>query len=215
MKCEEFEAIRLDAGRDSTLTHLDRQAVREHAAVCSRCAAFLESWLAASAELRALGEATVGAQTPVRVEERVLHSFRAQQRAVRVRRTTAIAGWALAAAAILLGAVGLNYWRAAKNPHTSGQPAISAQSTTSDAPPTLSNDGEMLMADNDLSDFTLLPTSVSAVDEDADIVRVRMQRGGLGALGLPVNEEQAADWIQVDLLVGSDGVPQAVRLPQE
>jgi hypothetical protein len=44
---------------------------------------------------------------------------------------------------------------------------------------------------------------------------VRMQRGELGALGLPVNEERAAEWIQVDLLVGNDGLPQAVRLPQE
>jgi len=45
-------------------------------------------------------------------------------------------------------------------------------------------------------------------------VRVRMQRGALGALGLPVNEERAGEWIQVDLLVGNDGLPQAVRLPQ-
>jgi hypothetical protein len=29
-----------------------------------------------------------------------------------------------------------------------------------------------------------------------------------------VNEEHAGDWIQVDLLVGDDGLPQAVRLPQ-
>jgi hypothetical protein len=41
-----------------------------------------------------------------------------------------------------------------------------------------------------------------------------MQRAALQALGLTVNEEQAGDWIQVDLLVGDDGLPQAVRLPQ-
>jgi hypothetical protein len=45
-------------------------------------------------------------------------------------------------------------------------------------------------------------------------VRVRMQRGALGELGLPVNEERANEWIQVDLFVGQDGQPQAVRLPQ-
>jgi hypothetical protein len=39
-----------------------------------------------------------------------------------------------------------------------------------------------------------------------------MQRGALGALGLPVNEERVSDWIQVDLLVGQDGLPKAVRL---
>jgi len=42
-----------------------------------------------------------------------------------------------------------------------------------------------------------------------------MQRGSLGALGLPVNEESAGEWIQVDLLVGNDGLPQAVRLAEE
>jgi len=44
---------------------------------------------------------------------------------------------------------------------------------------------------------------------------VRMQRSSLGALGLPVNEQRASDWIQVDLLVGNDGLPEAVRLAQE
>ena len=50
--------------------------------------------------------------------------------------------------------------------------------------------------------------------DDAAILRVRVQRGALGTLGLPVNEERASEWIQVDLLVGDDGLPQAVRLPQ-
>jgi hypothetical protein len=42
-----------------------------------------------------------------------------------------------------------------------------------------------------------------------------MQRGGLSSLGLPVDEERASDWIQVDLLVGDDGAPEAVRLHQD
>ena len=40
----------------------------------------------------------------------------------------------------------------------------------------------------------------------------RSRRGALGALGLPVNEDRANEWIQVDLLVGNDGLPEAVRL---
>jgi hypothetical protein len=39
-----------------------------------------------------------------------------------------------------------------------------------------------------------------------------MQRGALSALGFSVNEDRAAEWIQVDLLVGNDGLPQGVRL---
>jgi len=56
-----------------------------------------------------------------------------------------------------------------------------------------------------------LPGAV-VTDRDAAILRVRLQRGALGALGLP-NEEQTNEWIQ-GLLVGDDGLPQAVRLPQ-
>jgi len=41
-----------------------------------------------------------------------------------------------------------------------------------------------------------------------------MQRGALSDLGLTVDEEHASDVIQVDLLVGEDGLPQAVRLSQ-
>jgi hypothetical protein len=41
---------------------------------------------------------------------------------------------------------------------------------------------------------------------------VRMQRGALSGLGFPVNEDSAGEWIQVDLLVGDDGLPQGVRL---
>ncbi len=66
--------------------------------------------------------------------------------------------------------------------------------------------------DEDSGKFTLLPGSLPSETEEAAIVRVRMQRGALGALGFPVNEERAGEWIQVDLLVGNDGLPQAVRL---
>jgi hypothetical protein len=65
-----------------------------------------------------------------------------------------------------------------------------------------------------LSDFTPLPGALQPDINDASILHVRMQRGALGALGLPVNEDRAGEWIQVDLLVGDDGLPQAVRLPQ-
>ena len=74
--------------------------------------------------------------------------------------------------------------------------------------------GETITASNDSGDFTLLPGRMPSAIEDAMVVRVGMQRAALGALGLTVNEEHAADWIQVDLLIGDDGLPQAVRLPQ-
>jgi hypothetical protein len=70
------------------------------------------------------------------------------------------------------------------------------------------------MADNEsnLNEFTQLPGSSLQEVEDGEIVRVGMERASLAAFGLPVNEDEASDWIQVDLLVGMDGSAQAVRL---
>jgi len=42
-----------------------------------------------------------------------------------------------------------------------------------------------------------------------------VQRGTLGAFGLPVDQGRISDWIQVDLLVGEDGIPEAIRLHQD
>jgi hypothetical protein len=73
--------------------------------------------------------------------------------------------------------------------------------------------GDVVVAANS-GDFAILPGSIPPSLGDATVVRVQMQRSALSALGLTVNEEHGADWIQVDLLVGDEGLPQAVRLPQ-
>lgn len=223
MKCEEFEAIGLDAERDSSLSEAERTAAREHAATCSHCAALQDSWEAAGIELRALAEDTSMVQAPARVEMRLRQEFRTQHVTLRVRRTGVLAAWALATAAVLIGAVSWVNWRRTSSnvaaDHSIASPSVAnsaanstnvAASQQSDSP-----DSETLMADNELSDFTLLPGTSPVDTLDAAILRVRMQRSSLGALGLPVNEESAGEWIQVDLLVGNDGLPQAVRLPQE
>ena len=213
MKCEEFETIGLDAERDASLSKEERAAITEHAGACSRCAALQDSWEAARTELRGLAEETILAQAPPRVEMRLLQEFRTQHVTVKLRRTGLISAWALAAAAVLVGAASLANWRNHKV-QVSPVPSMESRnasavvaSATNDAQP----DEETLIAD----DFTLLPGALATDTADASILRVRMQRSDLGALGLPVNEERATEWIQVDLLVGEDGLPQAVRLPQE
>jgi len=228
MKCEEFEAIGLDAERDASLMNeAERAAAREHAGTCPQCAALQDSWQTARAALRALAEETIEAQAPDRVEMRLRQEFRMQHRVFKSRRAAVIAAWALAAAAVIAGAVSWKSWLAARRQETakymqSLPHANSAASQASSSPlgpqneSTNPNSAEAsLLASNELSDFTLLPGILPMDTEDSAILRVRLQRGQLGALGLPVNEENAGDWIQVDLLVGNDGLPQAVRLPQE
>lgn len=235
MKCEEFDAIGLDAERDASLSELERAAAREHASACSRCAALQDSWQAARVELKGFADSTAAAETPARVEMRLRQEFRTQHGTMKTRHVAVIAAWALAAAAVLAGAVSWSSWRKSQQEEAARHLATpknsvlaptqndgtksgaNLQNTANGAQPDSANSDstETLVADNELRNFTLLPGALPAEADDAEIVRVRMQRGALGALGLPVNEERAGEWIQVDLLVGDDGLPQAVRLPQQ
>lgn len=222
-KCDEFELFGLDSQSDPSLSEDRRQQVREHALMCDKCAALRDSWRAAKSELSAFGKCTAGLNAPLRVEARLLQQFRLKHQFRKERKSVKFAAWALAAAALLFCAASWWDWQhsrhaAPANIANSGKSSIAAGSdganVASGGPAAMEDPSEMLLADNDDVDFTQLPGSSAQDTEDAAIVRVGMQRGSLAALGLPVNEERAGDWIQVDLLVASDGSPQAVRLPQ-
>jgi hypothetical protein len=219
MTCEEFQlaALELEAHEQDGLL---QQVARQHLRECAQCAAFQHSWLELRGDLRDLGAGTQNEQAPARVEMRLRQEFRTKHRTEKSRRTALIATWALAAAAVVVGAIGWINWRQEKNiliaKTNSTLPPADFHPGTSppQVPPAGPELGEVLVASNDSSDFTLLPASMPGFLGDATVVHVQMQRGALGALGLTVNEEHAGDWIQVDLLLGDDGQPQAVRLPQ-
>jgi len=222
MKCEEFEAMGLEAGRDASLSEAERMAAAEHVNACPRCAALENSWQVARLELRALAEDTAAAGTPPRVEMRLRQEFRTQHHTLRVHRKAVAAAWALAAAAVVVGVVSLVNRRgshAVTGQKASDTAAIAEHSLSrsrSDVVAFSPHESSVtLVAENESGDFTLLPGVLPSEAGDSSILRVRMQRGALGAFGLPVNEDLATEWIQVDLLVGDDGSPQAVRLLQE
>jgi len=195
MNCEEFAISGLGAERESEFSGTQRAAAQEHIEICGRCAALAESWDAARAELQLLRDATSLAGAPPRVEMRLRQEFRTRHRSVKLRRTAVAAAWALATAAALAGAIEMNNRRTQKN-----DAVIAADAN--------------LVADNDEGAFTPLPGAIYAGSEEATIVHVGMERSALGALGLPVNEDRANEWIHVDLLVGDDGLPQAVRVAE-
>ncbi len=220
MTCEEFQMVDLDGVLTAEDGPLQR-AARQHLLECPHCAALQENWQALRTDLHALGAETREAETPARVELRLRQEFRTKHKTLKRRRLALVAAWALAGAAVVVSAITWFNWRLQQgqiaNTHqTQGQSAISAANPANavqhvtPAGPEL---GEVLMASNDSSEFTLLPGTMPGSLDDATVVHVQMQRGALGALGLTVNEEHAADWIQLDLLVGDDGQPQAVRLP--
>src|SRR5580704_9711970 len=219
MNCEQVEAIVLDLDRDGAADSLERAAALAHLSHCPRCAALQESWEAAREELRLLGEETLEARAPARVEMRLRQEFRTRHRTMVVRRGAVVAAWVLAAAAVLVGAVSSWNWQQARhrevaNQKLGGQDVMTGSGPAGQSQASSNSSGGLSTAD-DSGDFTPLPGTTLDETEEAAILHVRMQRSSLGALGLPVNEERAGEWIQVDLLVGNDGLPEAVRLAQE
>jgi len=222
MTCEEFATAGLDLGSTGIDTQVDT-AAREHLRQCPHCAALHENWLSLREDLRELGAEGARAEASPRIEMRLRQEFRTKHKTVRTQRTAFILGWSLAAAAALVLAVGWADWYIHKGPgiptkaqtNSSSNPAIQkARPKTQTDEPAQSESNNVIVASNGYGDFTLLPDSIFSGPEDATVVRVQMQRAALSALGLTVNEEHAGDLIQVDLLVGDDGVPQAIRLPQ-
>jgi len=219
MSCEQAASLILDLDRQEAISANERAAAITHLSGCSRCAALQESWEAARGELRILSVKTRDVQAPPRVKMRLLQEFRLRHRRTLVRRASLVGAWTLAAAAALVA--GLALWSAL---HThrpvDDKQDLSAKAAAAPAPAGLQTpeSAELSAATSgadDSSDFTPLPGTLSGDTDEAAILRVRMQRGSLGALGFPVNEQRAGEWIQVDLLVGTDGSPQAVRLAEE
>ena len=216
MNCEQVEAIVFDLDRGEAADSLERAAALAHLSHCSRCAALQESWQAAREELRALGEGTLEARAPARVEMRLRQDFRTRHRTMVARRASVVAAWALAAAALLVAAVSWRNWEQSKHLQAANQKTAAPATLTAGNGQSQTPDNFFGISSGDGSgEFTPLPGTTLEETEDASIFHVRMQRGSLGALGLPVNEARAGEWIQVDLLVGNDGLPQAVRLAEE
>ncbi len=231
MNCEEFEIVGLGLEREraeDAQAAVERRAAIEHTLTCPRCAALQESWREAQQQLGALRDATEGAAAPLRVEMRLRQEFQTRHRTLKVRATAVIVAWALAGAAALVGGVSWWNWHVGQTagmartdvntssaPSNAGAASVASNTGSDENSASGASNGTTLIADNDAEDFTLLPGSMSQETGDASVVRVRMQRGALGTLGLPVNETRANEWIQVDLFVGQDGQPQAVRLPRE
>jgi hypothetical protein len=140
---------------------------------------------------------------------RLRQEFRTRHNSLKTRRTATVAAWALAAA-LFVGAITLSNWRT--HQLALQQSSVQTAQIQGNGAMTSSNSSDdTLVADNQEDEFTPIPGAIYTGADDSEIMHVRMQRSSLGALGFPVNEEHANDWIQVDLLVGNDGVPQAVR----
>ena len=220
MTCEEFALACLEI-RSSSEDGVLRRALLEHARQCPSCAALQTNLLELQDDLRYLSLETKNAEAPSRVRMRVMQEFRTKHRTVRARRIAWAGACGLAAASLLVAAISWTTWRHGRGlsawPGSHGPSQVATIGPSKIPAVQLPAEGLLIgdtLASSASGDFTLLPGSTPSPIEDATVVRVQMQRSALGALGFTVNEEHASDLIQVDLLIGDDGLPQAVRLPE-
>ena len=182
MKCEEFEAIGLDAERDAALSEIECVAAREHVNTCSHCAALQESWQSAREELRALGEATMTMQAPSRVEMRLRQEFRKKHRTMKARRAAVVAAWALATAAVLVGAVSWRNWQVAKHGINSpSSPVLNLAGAGANGSgaqnEALNNSSTTVPGEDGAGDFTLLPGTLLA-ETTTKVANAALQHSG-------------------------------------
>ncbi|HKF53769.1 MAG TPA: hypothetical protein VKB26_15740 [Candidatus Acidoferrales bacterium] len=217
MNCTEFEKIVHELARDDsreTLGEATTVMARFHAETCEACGACLAEARALALALKHFAEESAQMEAPMQMEERLAGAFREHhrslERAQRVRWRWA--EWmALAAAAVVLVVAG--WWNFSRG-HAGVKPSV--VSTVSPATNgTAAAVGTVETAADFDGDFVPVPYGESMSPDDSGlVVRISMTRGALGSLGYPVDEGQAAEVVQADVLVGEDGLPRAVRLVQ-
>jgi hypothetical protein len=150
--------------------------------------------------VQALAEIEAASETPSRVEAAVMAQWDASRRsrakADRSRTSRFVRGAATTAAGITL--VGALVWqRGAQEPaavRTPPQPGVVNQDAASGRYQTVAVVGEPLQA-----------------GEPLRVVRMRVARAVLGELG--ITSASRADTVDIDVLVGEDGVARGVRVP--
>ena len=233
MNCSQFGELVHDVDRAGALAGPLWVEAISHADECPSCSSLLDQVRTLNAAMRELAGQDRGALASAQAETALRTIFR-QRRAMQVHarawRRWIWAGAAAVSVATVLTVLTLRPGAkpvipvAAHAPAQTNSPAIQ--------PPTATPPQEQAQAvpqqgaanplnspkpaqDSDTEsagDFVPLPDSLPLLPaEEASVVRVRMRRGSLNAFGLQVNEERAADLIQVEFLVAEDGTPRAVR----
>src|SRR6266571_920899 len=139
MNCEEFELRGLDLDRSDGDPKEGSEAAA-HARVCGHCSALLESWREVKGDLRLLREATRVDSAPARVEMRLRQELCTRREARVPRSAVTISAWALAAAAVLIGAVSWGVWQRARHQEMS-KVKVAAPSAPADSTDRVAGEG--------------------------------------------------------------------------
>jgi hypothetical protein len=172
--------------------------------------------------LRALAEEEARIETPSRVEAAVMARFDDRQRGrrtVRPRARTLVRGAATIAAGVtLFGAVMLERGIAPVRIDLPRRPTISFDTEAAAVQPTTAERRATPAVERTRPSTTIEPRSSvvlvggpMASGELVQVVRMRVDRSALSELGIA--QTGTTDTVEIDVLVGEDGVARGLRLP--
>ena len=194
MNCQEFWNSSPELGDARSHPHL---------AECPACVARVARHSELQAGLRALAATVRRSEAPPRVEQRLLAEFRRQSGSgVRApsRRWVPVLTWAAALAAMVTLAVFLVRPREPEAVRPPVRHAVEMAALV-----------QVPQADSD--GFIPLPNTagVAADDDEVNLVRMEVPRSTMIALGIDIGAERAAELVEADVMLGSNGVARAVR----
>lgn len=233
MNCEEFRSLSQVIARDEPLDPPTLERALEHADSCEECDLLLDECEALTSELRALATHYAGEEAPFHIEAQLLAEFK-QRRVPDIHRSRRAerpgAGLfgigaemvfalrrhfvaMLGAAAAIVLVLALTGWPTAlwqtawfANLGHAGQGrGTLGNSTAQTASPDEGSEADLSSAFVPLSGAY----DLASLNDDP-IVRVVLSDNDLESLGLPVGET-SDDQVVADLIIATDGTPQAIR----
>jgi hypothetical protein len=225
MNCEQFQDIYQDLARNEWLDPVTLKDALEHADSCGACDDLLQEAESLSASLRSLAAVDSSRQAGPQVEKDVLIAFAAHESAANRRsnlRMATVASLACVAAAALFALLLLHH---KPSPGPQGARPSSPAANTSNGRQEASLDeggapaiaqGDALSAfeeeDDAAGSFVPLTRTFDRTSLDGDaVVRVVMSPTALQQFGL-VAGRSSEKQVLADMVVTSDGTPQAIRL---
>jgi len=222
MNCEQFSEVLQDLARNEWLDPATLKDAFEHVDACSACDDRLQDAEALTADLRSLAAVDASREASPRVEKALLERFAEDNAIVLPQsglRLAAVAGLLSVAALALFAVLFIRHTRQA--PAEGSRPAVPAANATdgreeaSDTD-TGANAPDALAAfeSEDAGAGSFVPLTQTfdrtALDGGA-VVRVVVPRTELQQFGLSAGQTSGSQ-VLADMVVASDGTPQAIRL---
>lgn len=220
MNCEQFAEILQDLARNEWLDPATLKDAFEHADTCAACDHRFQEAEALTAELHSLATLDADREASPRIEKNLLEAF-AREKAIAAPsylRLATVAGLMSVAALALFAILFIRH--AKSTPAAGPRPAPTTNATNGREEASATDTGAILpdvltafeSEDDGTGSFVPLmqPFDRAALDGGA-VVRVVVPRTELQQLGLSAGQTNGPQ-VLADMVVASDGTPQAIRV---